>query len=75
MKRILAFEPDEELAEALKASFWRSGCVYEAIVDPEEGVAKALAEAPDLILLNIELPKINGFSICNRIREGARKLA
>ena len=35
----------------------------------EEAVAKALAERPDLILMDVVMPKMNGFDACRRIRE------
>ena len=35
----------------------------------EEAVTKALAERPDLILMDIVMPKMNGFDACRRIRE------
>ena len=35
----------------------------------EEAVAKAAAEQPDLILLDVVMPKMNGFEACKRLRE------
>jgi len=37
--------------------------------DGEEAVAKALSERPDLILMDVVMPKMNGFDACRRIRE------
>lgn len=37
--------------------------------DGEEAVEKALAERPDLILMDVVMPKMNGFDACRRIRE------
>ena len=37
--------------------------------DGEEAVEKALAERPDLILMDVMMPKLNGFEACKRIRE------
>ena len=37
--------------------------------DGEEAVSKALTERPDLILMDIVMPKMNGFDACRRIRQ------
>jgi DNA-binding response OmpR family regulator len=36
--------------------------------DGEEAVSKATAERPDLILLDVLMPKMNGFEVCQRLR-------
>lgn len=37
--------------------------------DGEEAVAKSVAERPDLILMDVVMPKMNGFDACKRIRQ------
>ena len=39
--------------------------------DGEEAVAKSMAELPDLILMDVVMPKMNGFDACKRIRQQA----
>jgi len=39
--------------------------------DGEEAVAKSASEQPDLILMDVVMPKMNGFDACRRIREAA----
>ena len=68
MKRILAFEGDETLAAQLKAFLWRKGCALDVVDDADAGIEQALEDRPDLILLSIELPKVNGFSVCSRLK-------
>ena len=41
-------------------------------VDGQEGLAKARAETPDLIVLDLMLPKLNGYEICTMLKQDAR---
>jgi CheY-like chemotaxis protein len=44
------------------------GLIVECIVSPEEGLARALAEPPDLVLLDIQMPVLNGYQVLERLR-------
>jgi two-component system cell cycle response regulator DivK len=68
MKRILIVEDQEDLRAILRDLLSASG--YEVIeaVDGAEAVAKAQAEHPDLILMDIQLPVLDGYAATQRIK-------
>lgn len=68
-KTILVIEDSPYLAESLADMFDIKG--YEALLAPNgrEGVALAIKHKPDLILLDIRLPDIDGYEVYRRIRE------
>jgi DNA-binding response OmpR family regulator len=41
-------------------------------MDGEEALAKARAESPDLIVLDLMLPKVNGYEVCTMLKQDAR---
>jgi DNA-binding response OmpR family regulator len=67
--RILIIEDDASLLRGLKDNFAGQGYLVETAVDGEAGLAKALSGNHDLILLDIMVPKINGYEICRVVRE------
>ncbi len=69
MKKILAFEADHALAQQLAHQLAPYGCTMDVVDDGNVGLQKARTTQPDLILLTIELPKMNGFSICNKLKK------
>lgn len=69
MTSILIIEDDATLQRGLKDNFVSAGYRVETAADGREGLAAALANSPDLILLDIMLPKINGYEVCRLIRE------
>jgi DNA-binding response OmpR family regulator len=67
--RILIVEDDPALLRGLKDNFAAKGCIVETAADGEAGLDRALQGAPDLIVLDIMLPKVNGYEICRAVRE------
>ncbi len=67
--RILVVEDDTAIVFGLRKNLIFEG--YEVIVatDGEEGLVRALEERPDLIILDIMLPKMNGFELCETLRK------
>jgi two-component system phosphate regulon response regulator PhoB len=70
--RILLIEDERGLTEALTWTFQREG--YEVLVagDGQEGLRRAQTLLPDLIILDIMLPGLNGLEVCRELRAGER---
>ncbi len=69
MKKILTVEDDQSLRETLAASLESEGFEVIRASDGVEGLNLALEGNPDLIVLDIVLPGMNGLDICRKIRE------
>jgi CheY-like chemotaxis protein len=70
-QRILVFESDAAFADDLKHNFERMGLAVDVASDGPMGLELAAAHRPDLILLTIELPGMNGFLVCKKIKKTA----
>lgn len=68
MKKILIIEDDPFLSEMYAAKFNQNDFQTEVAVDGKSGLAKIKADRPDLVLLDIVLPKMDGFEILKAIR-------
>src|SRR5512137_1357370 len=69
METVLIIEDDPTMLRGLKDNFEFKGYKVITASDGEKGLEAALNAKPDLILLDIMLPKINGYEICRQIRE------
>jgi CheY-like chemotaxis protein len=68
-QRILVFENDAAFAQEVKTSFERLGASVQVAADGPTGLELAASNRPDLILLTIELPGMNGFLVCKKIKK------
>ncbi len=66
---ILIIEDDPALLRGLKDNFEAQAYRVHVARDGLEGLAAGLATVPDLVLLDIMLPKMNGYEICRALRE------
>ena len=68
MTRILIVEDEPAIREGLIDVFVYHGYEVDSVADGKEGLQKSLSGKYDLILLDVMLPGMNGFDICDRVR-------
>ena len=69
MKKVLVIEDDPVMLRGLKDNFEFEGYTVKTAADGDAGLKEALRVQPDLIILDLMLPKINGYEICRFLRE------
>lgn len=68
MKKILLIEDDLPLIRMYQVAFKNAGVDILHAIDGEEGIRKTKEETPDIILLDIVLPKKNGFEVLEELK-------
>ena len=68
VQKLLVADDDNEIRELLEFDLSHSGYIVDCAKDGEEALQKALSENYDLILLDVMMPKMNGFDVCKNIR-------
>src|SRR5262245_65730847 len=73
--RILIIEDERDLTHTLSYNLQREG--YDVLVahDGQEGLRKAQMQLPDLVLLDLMLPGMDGLDVCRELRGGERTRA
>jgi DNA-binding response OmpR family regulator len=69
VKKILIIEDDKFLRELIAKKLMREGYDTTEAVDGEEGIKKIKEVKPDLVLLDLILPGIDGFEVLSKIKE------
>lgn len=69
MMRVLVIEDESKIAEVIANKLKKEQYVVDVFGDGEEGLDNALTNIYDLIILDVMLPKINGFKILEEIRK------
>jgi two-component system response regulator VicR len=68
-KKILLVDDEKELAEMVGSFLAEKGYQVDLAFDGEEGFNKAKSEKPDLIILDVKLPKKDGYEVCEDLRD------
>ena len=66
---ILIIEDDEDILTILKDQFALDGFSVQGVTTAEEGIKAVDKERPDLVILDLNLPDIDGFKVCKQLRE------
>ena len=67
--RVLVIEDDQTLAEVVATYLEREGFAVEVATDGGSGLARAISTQPDLVVLDLMLPVLDGFEVCRRLRQ------
>lgn len=69
MSTILIIEDEKPISDIIKFNLQKEGFDILTAYDGKDGLELALSSNPDLILLDIMLPSMNGFDVCKKLRE------
>ena len=68
--RILVADDDPDIRDVLQQFLSNCGCQVETVADGEEALEAIQREPPDLVLLDLALPKLSGLEVLRRIKVG-----
>ena len=68
-KKVLIIEDEKPISDIVRFNLTKEGFETDTAYDGEVGLELALKTDPDLILLDVMLPKMDGFEICRKVRE------
>lgn len=69
LKKVLIIEDEKSISDIIKFNLTKEGFEAVTAYDGQDGLNKALTLSPDLILLDIMLPVMDGFAVCKKVRE------
>jgi DNA-binding response OmpR family regulator len=70
--RVLIVDDDERLNEVLSTYLARFGFVVRTAARPSAGLRALATDAPDLLILDVMLPEMDGLALCKKVRETSR---
>lgn len=70
--RILVVDDEEDLAELVRYNLTKEGYVVTCVGSGEQALGEARAQVPDLIVLDLLLPKVDGLDVCKQLKSDPR---
>ncbi len=70
--RVLLIDDDEKLNALLSEYLGRFNFAVHAVVHPQAGLSRLKTDPPDIVILDVMLPDLDGFAVCRKIRETSR---
>ena len=68
-KTILIVDDEKKIVEIIAHNLKKEGFDVLTAYDGEDGLEKALTKSPELVILDIMMPKLDGYQVCKKIRE------
>ena len=68
VEKILVVDDEEAIYSYLERKLGKLGYTVSTADDGEKAIARALSETPDIILLDVKLPKLDGIEVCKRLK-------
>jgi len=75
MNKILVVDDEKPIHSYLQRKLTKLGYTVFVAEDGEEALSKVFSDLPDIILLDVKIPKINGIEVCKRIKSDERTKA
>ena len=69
MKKILIVDDEEEIREILKKKLEKSGFAADAVAGGKKALEICKADKPDLVLLDIAMPEMDGYQTCEKLKQ------
>ena len=70
-KKVLIIEDEKAISDIIKFNLKKEGFEVSTAYDGKQGMEMALSDNPDLVLLDVMLPSMDGFQVCKRVRESS----
>ena len=70
--RVLLIDDDEKLNALIGEYLGRFNFAVRAVVHPDEGLRAVKVDPPDIVILDVMLPDMDGFAVCRKVRESSR---